>query len=204
LKYFISIFTFLCCLFSGINSYAQVVSREALDTMPIFKSVSIASQNPDQVYRLDLSKQKLQHIPEEVWSFKNLQELILTKNRLLVIPDEIASLKYLQVFVAEHNEIEKIPAALLSLTNLRELDLADNLVSIIPENIDHLANLEVLALWDNPIEYYPESLSDLPNLKVLDLLHNQISSDTQERLKSTLSEVKVIMSPPCACQDGDD
>jgi len=67
-----------------------------------------------------------------------------------------------------------------------------------------LSALEILALWDNPISYYPEALSDMKSLQVLDLLHNQISRDTQERLRNSIPDAKIIMSPPCSCQDGDD
>ncbi|MBL0316606.1 MAG: leucine-rich repeat domain-containing protein [Flavobacteriales bacterium] len=204
MKRTLHIVIFCCSVLSALMGNAQLLSPAALDTMPIFRNLEEAMKSPDQVYRLDLSKHKLSVIPVEIWSMKNLNELILDKNRITFISDQIQNLKYLQIFSAQHNEIEKLPANLKQLKNLRELDLADNLISSIPDDIDELSLLEVLALWDNPIEYYPESLSDLPHLKVLDLLHNQISTDTQQRLKSNLPEVKVIMSPPCSCQDGND
>jgi Leucine-rich repeat (LRR) protein len=102
----------------------------------------------------------------------------------------------------QHNELDAIPPELLTLPYLTTLDLADNLIEKIPEDISKLSKMQTLSLWDNPISYYPGTLSELTELKVLDLLHNDISNDTQSTLKSILPGVKLIMSPPCPCNDG--
>jgi Leucine-rich repeat (LRR) protein len=91
----------------------------------------------------------------------------------------------------------------LQLKNLKVFDLADNIIEVIPSEIDRLSQLETLSLWDNPITTYPESLTNMQRLKVFDLLNNAISRETQQRLKEGLPKCKVIMSPPCACMDGD-
>jgi hypothetical protein len=44
----------------------------------------------------------------------------------------------------------------------------------------------------------------MQQLKVLDVLNNAMSRETQQRLKSGLPKCKIIMSPPCACMDGDE
>jgi hypothetical protein len=61
-------------IFLGLISVAssgQLLSLEALDTTKVFRSIESALINPNEVYRLDLSKQKLEEFPKEVFEFKN-------------------------------------------------------------------------------------------------------------------------------------
>lgn len=195
---------FLICFFIALTSgaEAQLVAIEKLDSLPVFKSLDAALKNPDQVYRLDLSKQKLKEFPKEIFRFKNLNELILDKNKITEIPDSIFTLKNLQKFSAERNEIEVFNIKITKLGNLVKLNLADNLIETIPDQIDDLEKLQYLILWDNPISYYPLSFANMTALKYLDLLNNQMNAQTQQRLKTALPDCRIIFSPPCNCMDG--
>ena len=185
------------------SAISQVIEPDSLKKMKMFYSIEEGEDNPLEVFRLDLSKQKLKSLPDAIFQFPNLQELILDKNKLTALPSELGQLVNLQILKASQNEIDTIPAALLELKNLRILDLGDNLIEKIPNDIDHLVALESLILWDNPIVQYPASMGDMASLKFLDLLHNQISYDTRDRLKSLLPDTKIITSEPCSCQDGE-
>ena len=92
---------------------------------------------------------------------------------------------------------------MLVLSNMKSVDLSDNFLDRIPENINQLKSLKILILWDNPISVYPNSLGLLEELEILDLLNNQMNSDTQTRLNNILPQTRIIMSPPCRCQDGE-
>jgi Leucine-rich repeat (LRR) protein len=191
----------IVCSLMAITAHGQSLSPESLDTMKIYYDISHALENPNAVFRLDLSKKKLKEIPPEVFRLTNLNELILDKNKIDSIPDEIGSLIFLQKLSMAHNNIEKIPVVLCSLKSLEELNLADNFLFKIPEEIGGLTSLKKLILWDNPIEYYPDTLEDLSNLLVLDLLNNQMSANTQERIRGLLPKTKIILSLPCKCED---
>jgi Leucine-rich repeat (LRR) protein len=88
------------------------------------------------------------------------------------------------------------------LQNLRVLDMGYNFVSYIPDQINKLTQLRILSMWDNPIAYYPNTLGELEQLEIFDLLNNQMGRDTQRRVTELLPNTRVIMSPPCHCQDG--
>ena len=191
-------------LMAPMISVAQSVAFESLDTVPVYRSIESALADADKVIRLDLSKQKLGEFPEAIFSFKNLQELKLNKCRIAALPDSFDQLPALQKIEIQHNELEVIPPSIFKLKDLRVLDLADNIIDSIPDEIDRLTALTTLALWDNPIAYYPERLTEMQQLRVIDLLNNAMSRETQERLKSDLPQCKIIMSPPCACMDGDE
>ena len=184
----------------GMRGHTQF---SAQDSARVFKTVDEIALNPKRVFRIHLTKQKLEAFPEIIFMCPNLQELVLDKNRLREIPDQINQLKGLKHFSVKQNKIEKFPGALLELNQLEFLDLGENWIDSIPDEIDRLQNLRTLSLWDNPIEHYPQELGNMPALLVLDLLNNQMSKETQRRLKSDLPKCKLIVSPPCACMDGD-
>jgi len=195
------VFAFVCI---GHSLNAQLLTLKDLDTAKVYTSLESALQNRELVLRLDLSKQKLMSVPDELFQLTNLQELRLNKCRIIQFPERFSELPSLQILQCQHNEIESIPHSICAVTHLKVLDLADNLIELIPDEIDRLAELETLALWDNPINYYPERLTEMQKLRVLDVLNNAMSRDTQERLKSGLPNCKIIMSPPCPCMDGEE
>ncbi|MFM7233118.1 MAG: leucine-rich repeat domain-containing protein [Flavobacteriales bacterium] len=192
------------CIGLQLPCDGQLLSLKDLDTAKVYTSIQSALVHPESVFRLDLSKQKWMGLPDELFQLGNLQELRLNKCRISHLPDRFSELPLLQHLQCEHNEIDTIPLSITQLTHLRVLNLADNLIERIPDEIDRLGNLETLALWDNPITYYPERLTEMPQLRVFDVLNNAMSRDTQERLKNGLPNCKIIMSPPCACMDGED
>ena len=169
---------------------------------PMYESIEdaqIASENGMLVTRLDLTKQKLSKVPEEIKAYKDLVELRLDKNRIVSIPSWISELSKLELFSAERNKIDEFPLAILTLDKLRHVYLGDNLISDIPINIDHLGNLEWLGLWSNLIRNFPASLSNIQNLKTLDLLHNDMTYLEQTWLRELLPDVALEMSEPCNC-----
>jgi hypothetical protein len=181
---------------------AQMLSPADLDTAKVYTSMEGAMKYPELVLRLDLSKQKLGSIPDDVFRLNNLQELRMDKCRLSELPDGFNAFPLLQSLRLQHNEIDSIPPTIFGLKHLRILDVADNIVECIPDEIDQLTSLETLAIWDNPITYYPERLTEMQQLKVLDVLNNAMSRETQQRLKVGLPNCRIVMSPPCACMDG--
>ena len=71
---------------------------------PIYESIEeaqIASAHGFQITRLDLTKQKLKTVPEEIKAYKDLVELRLDKNRIVAIPAWISELSKLELFSAE-------------------------------------------------------------------------------------------------------
>jgi hypothetical protein len=194
----------LCIGVSFARLSAQILSERDLDTAFVYTALGKALENPQTVIRLDLSKQKLIAFPEDIFKCSNLQELKLNKCRLTDLPDRFRELPNLQRLHLMHNEIDTIPLSVFSLKHLTTLNLADNFIEIIPEDIEKLTALQTLSLWDNPVTYYAEALTEMQELKVLDVLNNAMSRETQERLRTGLPNCKLIMSPPCACMDGEE
>lgn len=187
-------------MFSASQTHAQNYSLKQLDTTKVFFSIENGLQAPEQVIRLDLTRERLKTFPDEILQFTNLQELVLNRNKLDSLPQSITQLKHLTILRANRNEIDSFPAYLCKLNKLVILDLSNNYIKSIPDDIYKLKNLEEFIMWSNIIGHFPQSLSRLKNLKTFDLLHNEMSVSEQDKLKFLLPDVELILSPPCNCE----
>jgi len=170
------------------------------DTNYIYRSVSVAMQNPEKVFRLNLSKTKLKEIPADVFKLKNLRELDLSKNRLDSVPAAIGELTNLTSLNISGNNLELLPDELGKLANLTYLNLNRNKIVALPSTIGDLSNLEILELWDNELSGIPDQIGKLKKLKALELRGILFSEDEAARIDSLLPNTKVFMSPTCNCK----
>ena len=147
--------------------------------------------------RLDLSRQGLNEIPEEVFlrtdikvlrlfgnsiesispriaELENLEELFIGRNELRSLPPEIGQLKNLRVLYVENNRLESLPEELGHLESLEELRLSQNQLVSLPESIGRLNNLVVLRVNYNSLESIPASIGNCSNLGFLHLKRNNM------------------------------
>jgi Leucine-rich repeat (LRR) protein len=141
---------------------------------PCYKSLEEALKQKDCVTCLDLSKQRLKQIPNEVFEFPNLEKLILNKNKIKHIPDSLSTLR-----------------------NLHYLDLSSNYIDSLPPSLSELS-LDTLIMWDNPIYTLPKEFEKW-DLKYLDLRAIQMNKDEQKYIKSLFPKARVRMDHPCNC-----
>ncbi len=196
----IRLITCIAALVASLNVAAQSLTPEQLDTCRVFNDLGEAIVQADQVYVLDLTRQRLKEFPQEVFLMRNLNTLVLDRNKLDSIPNRIQDLHHLQILSVERNNLETLPDGICALDSLRQLRLGDNEIARIPENIGQLQALEVLSLWSNVVGYYPESLSELKRLKELDLLNVQMNQEEQDFVRYLLPEATITFSPPCDCE----
>jgi Leucine-rich repeat (LRR) protein len=193
-------FLIIIICFLQLTGHAQLLSPEQLQQQPVYTSVFEASKHPEKVYRLDLSKQKLQTLPKALFGLYNLQELILYKNRLHEIPAEIGNLTNLQKLDVSKNELTELPPAIGNLTNLTELVANQNEIYKLPAEIGNLINLEYLDLWSNEIDVFPPEINNLKeSLKKLDLRVVLINDSKQKAIVELLPNTDIYFSKSCNC-----
>ena len=152
--------------------------------------------NPENTI-LNMSRQGLKEIPDEVFEMKhlkilklygnkidsisprigelvNLEKLYIGKNNLTHFPAEIGQLKNLKLLSAQYNEIQYLTGAIGKLDNLEELILNQNRLKTIPVEIGKLKNLKSLQLNFNFMTYLPPELGNCTNLEFLMLNRNMI------------------------------
>ena len=159
-------------------------------------------EQPDSVFILLLSKNRLDTFPTQILEFRNLRELDLSKNKLHNIPPQIGKLSNLEVLNLDRNKIDSLPQEIGQLHKLRYLKLSRNRLYYLPSSIANLYNLKELILWSNGIKYFPESFRKLnTTIKVIDLRDNPMMLyDDQQAIKEMLPTPTIKMDNVCNCQ----
>lgn len=178
---------------------AQLLDALALDSVRTFRSLEKALENPDQVYRLDLSGQKLKEVPEGVFQLKNLNALDLSNNKLKELPERLQELKHMQEFRASRNKLTEVPKSICRFIHLKRLDLSRNALTALPKCVGALHELVSLDLWDNDLADFPEEMANMRALRFMDLRAIQFEVPEMEHLQSLLPSTKIFFSQPCNC-----
>ncbi len=188
-------------LFQMYSSNAQtLLDSLSLSQQKVYKSLSFALQNPDSVFKLDLSKKKLKEVPVDIFKLKHLQILNLSRNDIKELQPEINELVNLQEFNISNNSLKSLPASIGDLTNLKHLGLNRNLIEALPPEMGKLKNLEVLEMWDNELGEVPEEVKGMYSLRVWELRGILFSIEDQNRIHMLLPECKIYFSPACNCK----
>ena len=126
--------------------YNKSVSQDilTLEKRKIYSSFDEALKTPQDVYRLDISSQRLESITQEIVKLTNLIYFNLSGNDISELPSEIGQLKNLEDLILHNNRLSGLPSTIEQLGNLKSLNLGKNQFSHIPFNILSLPNLESL------------------------------------------------------------
>ncbi|MCP4442953.1 MAG: leucine-rich repeat domain-containing protein [Aureispira sp.] len=152
---------FFYCLLIVKQGTGQVLSPKALQRAQIHTSISIAAQQPDSVFILELTALK-------DWSslakFRNLNILRIHDHQLQDELIDFGSFPYLQELVIKAKyyysddnspptRLYKLSESIVKLKNLKVLDLSNNALGLGTglEHIAQLPTLEVLNLVNNEI-----------------------------------------------------
>jgi Leucine-rich repeat (LRR) protein len=192
-------------LFCFLFSFQSLMAQEIVtidDSIYIYRNLKEASLHPEKVFRLHLSKAKLDTFPPEILTFTNLTDLDLSKNRLEEIPPGIGNLVNLKRLNLANNKLVHLPPEIGRLKNLEFLGLNRNVLEDLPSTIGGLQSLEVLELWDNELQDIPDEISELGNLKVLEIRGILFTPEQMQRIDSlVVKSARVLMSPGCDCKN---
>jgi Leucine-rich repeat (LRR) protein len=195
------VLVFIFCVLASQSIGQTLLDTLALKNQKTFKSLAAASNQPDSVFKMDLSKQKLKDFPVEIRKFKNLQVLNLSRNRLRDVPAWIGELKNLQKIDLSNNKLKELPDSIGSCGNLIYLGLNRNIIETLPRTIGRLEFLEIIELWDNEIISLPDEMKHLHNLKTLELRGILFSQEEQDQIHNLLPDTDVFFSPSCNCKN---
>ncbi|KAH0462822.1 hypothetical protein IEQ34_010397 [Dendrobium chrysotoxum] len=127
---------------------------------------------------LSLSGLGLTTVPSTVWETDEVVKVDLSRNSITELPNEMTTCSYLQVLILSGNKITQWPGVILSsLPSLSSLKLDNNPLSKIPPgSLEALAKLEILDLSGNASSLLDSSAFPLlPQLKELHLRRMKLS-----------------------------
>ncbi|OJJ14763.1 hypothetical protein BKI52_41760 [marine bacterium AO1-C] len=146
----------------------------ALDQEKVYDSFEEAFKTPEKVVVLDVSKQKLTKLPDNIDQLTNLKKLVLSENKLKELPANIVKLQNLQHLEIAKNKLKRLPTGFEQLQSLRYLDLAKNKFRHIPEAVFQLKQLETFYFFGNKERKVAPAIAQMQQLKVLRLGDNRI------------------------------
>lgn len=166
----------------------------------VYTSLKEAMKNPTKVEELDLGKEKIKKLPENIGDLVNLKVLRLEKNKLIGLPKSFSQLKKLEVLDLRKNKLGAIPEALEGMENLKILRLAQNPIDSIPTWFPSLISLENLDLWDTELKEFPEVFKEMQTLKILDIRQTYIwQKHVEETYQSWMPNTEILSTWDCDC-----
>ncbi|KAG7207977.1 hypothetical protein KM043_009557 [Ampulex compressa] len=128
------------------------------------------------VTTVDLSRNKLSALPNQLSAVTTVTDLKLASNHLMHIPEWIGELyTHLQVLDLSKNCLHSLPSSMSLLKHLREINISFNRYAELPESIYEVTRLEILIANDNAITNIDViNLQKLKNLATLNLANNDI------------------------------
>uniref|UniRef100_A0A0E0CTE6 F-box domain-containing protein n=1 Tax=Oryza meridionalis TaxID=40149 RepID=A0A0E0CTE6_9ORYZ len=168
-------------------------------------SVPPAAWETNDVMKLDLSKNSIEDLPNELSLCSSLQSLILSNNKIKRWPGTVfSSLASLSLLKLDNNPLAEILATdLEALSKLEVLDLSGSASSLPePSAVSKLPHLKELYLRRMKLHGFPDSLLGLKLLRILDLSQNYLTSvpegikDLTSLIELDLSDNNITTLPP--------
>ena len=151
--------------------------------LELIEQIKPSDKNNKPVCKVKLNYKKINKIPEQIFSFNNLQILEMYHNDLTHIPKEIKLLTRLKELRLSNNRIKCIPDELYSLTKLEKLFLNHNPIKNLSSKIKNMLGLKCIYVGATDIQTFPDELFELPNIEKIGY-HQSIISDTYVYIKT--------------------
>lgn len=178
-------------------------SYQDSDALQLDTRLLVDIRDPTLITSINLSGNKLKHLPQALSLCVNLQVLDLSQNVLSVLDEQVTQFACLTTLILSSNYLEagsfprdfgtslasslkvlslganrlkSVPEEVFELQQLRSLYLGGNEITEISRDIKKLVNLRVLYLGGNCITSVPSEVGLLPNLQSLSLCENRIRS----------------------------
>jgi internalin A len=155
---------------------------------------------------IDLSKNRLYDLPEDIGELVNMRSLDLNDNLLEGLPKGIYKMKQLETLNVSRNRLYDMPLTLCTLPNLRKLILERNKLFKLPVQLGNMKNLVDLRVGYNRIELLPEELFSNPAGLASSLKHFSCSENNLAELPNSMcfldpelrleADFNPLISPP--------
>ena len=125
--------------------------------------VFAALEGQTDLQTVNLSRNRLAHLPRVMCSWTDLRQMDLSQNVLHQLPNCWCSYPNLEVLDLRNNQLRQLPASIQKLQQLRVLYLNNNMLEELPAVLGQLHQLEELHLV-NALQVDPQrrQLLDIP------------------------------------------
>lgn len=177
------------------SRYGAVVSQynltEALKNPDMYKSARFYAAGlkefPEQLFlfknleEIDLASNEITALPANLNEFKYLKEIHVNRNKLTSLGTEITSCQLLQVLQIQDNPLQTITSDIGKMKTLQEITLGELAVGcLIPSELWTLTDLKKIKITNSNITEIPAGIAKFHQLDVLCLTHNAIAKIPDE------------------------
>lgn len=150
-----------------------------------------------KTYRLDLSFQNLEALPENLKAFKALRMLNLSGNPKIDLQkavDVLVLLPELKVLILDSMQLNKLPENFYKLRQLNHLSLASNPGLDFSDAFEKIASfsIEFLNLSHNQLKELPENLAEIKQIRDLKLSDNRLQAHQALLVLSDLPNLRSL------------
>ncbi|GLJ46363.1 hypothetical protein SUGI_0977260 [Cryptomeria japonica] len=193
------------------NDCIAIASRQALSSKALLisglglESIPSAAWELGELVMLDVCKNGIKELPNELSMCTSLETLLLSDNRIENWPGAVvASLPNLQCLKLDKNPLAQLPqGAFVAVSRLKILDLS-GISGPLPEPpaLSDMPELQELYLRRMHLKEVPFDLKNLRQLRILDLSQNSLSEIPESFQQLTcleeldLSDNNITMLPP--------
>ncbi|CAL1545058.1 unnamed protein product [Lymnaea stagnalis] len=201
----------------GVISKLMMSNRDACETPADFLFVKTKKEQDDilkciekaktmQSTTIDLSRKKLQAIPDNLLELTCLEYLYLQGNEIAYLPDNFfkcfPSLLWLDL---RNNALSRIPSAYLSNhTCLRNLLLEGNNLRNLPLELGLVKSLHGLNIAGNPLDFPPQSIMETGTQAILQFLRDVLNAKNSAKIADldlSLSKGEELLEQVSASSD---
>lgn len=129
----------------------------------------------DSLEVLDLSRNALAALPDDLHRLHKLRVLFCSDNRFTVLPPSLGACASLEMIGFKANRIAEVPAAALP-ARLRWLILTDNAIEALPPGWARFTRLQKLMLAGNRLCALPDDLAACERLELLRIAANRFEA----------------------------
>lgn len=129
----------------------------------------------DSLEVLNLSGNRLSHLPHDLYRLRHLKVLFCSDNRFIDMPVAIGQCQRLETVGFRNNQIRHIESHALP-PALRALILTENHLETLPDGLGSCTHLQKLMLSGNRLARLPETLSRCDRLELLRLASNRLTA----------------------------
>ncbi len=123
---------------------------------------------------LELWRQSLESLPDEIGELSNLTSLKLDDNLLKELPESMAELEGLESLNLQNNKLKSIPEVVFKLKYLKALFLGGNKSIALNPELFQMQGLKYLSLENIRLSEVPQGLEGMKNLEYLNLSKNRL------------------------------
>ncbi|XP_044309781.1 volume-regulated anion channel subunit LRRC8E-like isoform X2 [Varanus komodoensis] len=136
----------------------------------------ISFQHCRKLVCLKLWYNHIASIPEHIRKLKSLEQLDLSHNRIEALPSQLFLCTKLTYLDLSHNNIQVVPPGMGVLQNLQYFAISHNSIEALPNEIFFCKKLRILKAGNNKLRRLSDRVSWLPLLSRLELKGNQLEA----------------------------